>query len=151
MRKVSAARQLSADPLGGTENIELRARLIAVLLAFVLGDRGAVAESQTVDADFQAGQRWSYKTRPQEPESTLIIGRVENDPKLGSVVHVSVIGLRLKNPRAEGGFGDVAAHLPISPKALRDSVIARVGDGAPAADFERGYAMWREARGGVFT
>jgi len=129
----------------------MRACFVAILIAFALGERVAAGESQPADADFQVGQRWSYRTRPQEPESTLIIGRVENDPKLGSVIHVSVIGLRLKNPRAEGGFGNVAAHLPISPKALRDSVIARVGDAVPDADFERGYAMWRDAGGGVFT
>ena len=137
--------------MGPHEGHAVTNRRLALAMACVLvAAHAAPAGSDEAQDQFRAGQRWSYHTRPQEPDSTLVVGRVENHPKLGSVVHVSVFGLHMKDPQAPNGAGEVVAHLPLSIEALRDSVIAQVGEGEPAADFERGYATWRVARGGVF-
>src|SRR5215471_4560886 len=69
---------------------------------------------------FAAGQHWSYETRPEDPNSTLIVGRVEELPGHGTVVHVAVIDVNLHTP--SGSVGHVLAHLPFSADALRKSV-----------------------------
>jgi hypothetical protein len=43
------------------------------------------------------GQIWTYKTRPAEADSHLTILKRETHPKLGTIVHISVDGLRMKN------------------------------------------------------
>ena len=89
-----------------------------------------VAAEPSGPIEFKAGQHWSYDTRPQDPESTLVIGRVEDLPKLGTVVHISVVDVNIAQP----GSIDVG-HAPAKP----------------AAQFEDGYKAWLEAKGGVFT
>ena len=104
---------------------------------------------------FAPGQVWTYQTRVGEEQSTLTIVRVETLPKLGMVVHVSLNGLRVKNPQAPGGRSATIGHLPFSAEAVQKSVVRKVRDGAPLPSFEEGYREWRRAvdggRGGVFT
>ena len=44
---------------------------------------------------FAPGQVWTYKTRPGEEASRIIVCRVETDPKLGEIVHIHVNGLQI--------------------------------------------------------
>jgi hypothetical protein len=50
------------------------------------------------------GQVWSYKTRPGEESSRVLINKIEAMPKLGKVFHISVSAVKVKNPQIAGGF-----------------------------------------------
>ena len=102
---------------------------------------------------FAPGQRWAYRTRPGEEDSTLVILRRE---LLGerAALHVQLQGLRLQNPLLEGGVQTFLGHLPVSEEAVRASVTQLLEIGVQADD-EGGYALWRGAyereEAGIFT
>lgn len=79
---------------------------------------------------------------------------METHAKLGVVVHVTLNGLSIKNPRAPGGVTTVASHLPLTEEALNRSLVELEGI-AEIPDYRAGYDMWRKEfdRGdaGVFT
>ncbi len=106
---------------------------------------------QSDQTPFEAGQVWQYRTRPQEPESTLVVCKVETHPKMGKIVHIHVQGLRFLNPRVVSGFSDRIHHMPVSEQALSQSVTQLVRTGEAIPDFEEGYRTWQEQQGGVFT
>jgi hypothetical protein len=74
---------------------------------------------------YRAGQLWGYKNRPQEPDSALAIVKVEPSPTLGNIIHVSLTGLRVKNPRSVSGYSDYIAHMPFSEDAIDKSVVMK--------------------------
>jgi len=105
---------------------------------------------------FEAGQVWTYQTRPGEEDSRLTVLKVEEYDKLGTIVHIRVDGVAQKNPHAPDGVSSVIHHMPFDAEAIRKSVIELVDSGAPVPDsFEEGYAIWKEAfdkgEAGVFT
>ena len=102
-----------------------------------------------------AGQVWTYETRPEEPDSRAVIGRIEkNMGANGVVVHVRLEKVRVKNPHVEGGSTTVISHIPITQDALRKSLRSFEGR-AKVPDLSEGYATWRKeydsGSGGVFT
>lgn len=105
-------------------------------------------------ANFEVGQVWRYETRPNETGSLLTVVKIE-DVDGAKVVHISLAGLKIEGPMAEGGFVETVGHLPISEEALAGSVteLVRVSQGLP--DYEEGYKQWREAfdrgQAGYFT
>ncbi|MFW8625518.1 hypothetical protein [Deinococcus sp. ME38] len=107
-----------------------------------------------VQIDFQASQRWTYRTRPGEDTSTVLILR-RDDEATGTVLHIALDGLRLGNPHLPGGVQTELGHAPIAADALRASVLDLIEVNAPLPADEGGYRQWREAadRGeaGVFT
>ncbi len=113
------------------------------------------AMSEARPQEFKAGQVWSYRTRPNETGSTLLIDKVESDARLGSIYHVSVTGLKVKNPRAPDGETRELPHFPVSRKTLEDSVLKLMGNSAPDPQYLEGYATWKQAfdagNAGIFT
>lgn len=103
------------------------------------------------DSKFQVGQVWRYTTRPGEEDSTLIIVKVEYDEKIGNIIHISINGLKISNPKVEGGINEEVPHMPISEDALGASVVELIDEGVDLPSFEEGYNAWRSATGGVFT
>lgn len=101
-------------------------------------------------AGFKVGQVWEYKTRAVEVGSTLTIVKIDNVEN-ERIIHISVQGLSIKNPKAPKGYNDKIAHLPISEKSLTESVtkMLRVTEELP--DFQEGYNLWKDAQGGYFT
>ena len=99
---------------------------------------GALAEN------YEVGQVWSYKTRPQEPNSTLMVLRIDNTSKLGQVVFVGLTDVRIRHPNGKT-IGSLSP-LPFTKDALDNSVIKLVGktDKLPKSDF--GYVKWKEAQ-----
>jgi hypothetical protein len=118
------------------------------------GGKASTATGNTM-LPFAPGQVWTYKTRPAEEASRILICRVEADPRLGEIVHVHVNGLRFRNKHAPGGSSDQIGHMPYSAEGLRRSItkLDSTGDALPA--FEDGYQEWRRAfdagKAGVWT
>lgn len=105
--------------------------------------------------DFAEGQLWSYKNRPGEDGSRVLINKVETDPQLGRVFHISVSKVRVKNPRAAGGVTSELPHFPVSKSTLEQSVVKLMGTSKPNPAYLEGYTEWKRAvdsgTGGVFT
>lgn len=103
---------------------------------------------------FAPGQVWRYKTRPGEESSRAIIGKIEKSP-IGTIVHVKLTGLRLKNPFAPGGLITVLPHAPVSEVALSASVTELTNEASDLDGFSEGYNIWlsafRTGKAGVFT
>jgi hypothetical protein len=95
--------------------------------------------------DFMEGQVWSYRTRQGEGASTLLIDKVEKDPTLGVIYHISISGLSIKNSRAESGVIHELPHIPVSAQTLQSSCLKLLGHSDQNPDFAKGYAEWKQA------
>lgn len=109
----------------------------------------------TSSEQFARGQVWRYKTRPAEEASRVIIGKVEKIPQVGTIVHVKLMGLRLKNRSAPDGYSSIMAHAPVSEAALSASVTELANEVSDLDGFSEGYNTWlsafRSGEAGVFT
>jgi hypothetical protein len=104
---------------------------------------------------FTQGQVWAYSSRPSETGSTLLINKVESDPKLGLIFHISVRAVKVKNKRVPSGFTTELPHFPVSTKTLQSSVTRQLRMEPPNPEYKEGYATWRQAfdqgKAGIFT
>lgn len=118
-------------------------------------DGASPGPTEPYRTEFQSGQTWLYRTRPGEEASRITVCRVESHAELGSIVHVHVDGVAIKNPGAPGGFSSHVQHMPFSADALRRSVVAAGEPRRTVPDYEEGYDTWRQAfdrgPGGIFT
>ena len=137
-------------------------RTIFVLFIFccmLMTATGSVAkhpiQGEKSKPKYKAGQMWSYKTRPGEGKSYFIIVKIENDAKLGTIVHVAMRGLKMKNPRSPDGISDKVNHMPFTEDAVNRSALKLLKEKVELPDYEKGYQMWRDAfdaeRAGVYT
>jgi hypothetical protein len=101
------------------------------------------------DTKFAPGQVWEYKTREHEKSSTLTILKIESLPRVGTIIHVRVDGVRLRNC-TDGPEPDKFEHMPFSRDAVGRSVTKMLKEGK-VPDFRDGYDEWRKACGGVYT
>ncbi len=127
--------------------------LFASLLVAPLGaqkERTCATLSPATDQKFRPGQVWQYKTRPSEEKSLLTILKVESSPKLGTIIHVRVDGVRLRNCTG-GPEPDNFEHMPFSRDAIERSVTKLVTEKKEIPSFEDGYNEWQKACGGVYT
>ena len=99
----------------------------------------------TDDSKYKVGQQWSYSARPGEEKSYLIIVKIDNDAKLGRIIHISLRGLKIKNPRAPEGVSEIVEHMPFLETAMEKSGLKLLNEKVDVPDFKEGYAMWREA------
>ena len=135
--------------------------LVQICLAMLLAPSVMVQNNQTVkqketnDSKFKVGQKWSYRARPGEESSYFIIVKIDNDPKLGRIIHISMRGLKIKNPRSPDGLSEVVSHMPFAEEAIEKSEVKLLQEKVDLPDFEEGYRIWREAfeagRGGIYT
>jgi len=112
-----------------------------------------VTKGNAAKPAYEAGQVWSYKTRPNEKTSTLVILKVEQDKELGEIVHIALRDLKMK--RSGGGFLTRANHLPFAAKSIDESVVKMLSKDEELPDFSEGYNLWKEAfaakKAGVYT
>ncbi len=105
--------------------------------------------------DFSEGQVWVYKTRPDEEKSTLLVNKVESDPKLGKIFHISLNNVKVKNPRFAGGVTTELPHFPVSQTTLEKSIIRLLRKEKPNVEYLEGYKEWKAAfdkgDAGIFT
>jgi hypothetical protein len=125
----------------------IRSVFAATALLLVMGTSSA--------RDYAAGQVWTYHVNPNDEGSTLQINKIEQDPKLGTIFHISVFGLRISNPRVAGGILTELAHLPVSKDTLDKSVESLVNIPLRPVSYEEGYAHWKQAfdagHAGIYT
>ncbi len=109
----------------------------------------------TDESKYKVGQVWSYKNRPQDSNSAFAVVKVESAPGYGNIVHISITGLRVKNPREPQGYSDFISHMPFSEDAIDKSVGKLLMDRAELPDYREGYETWRRefdaGEAGVFT
>ena len=106
--------------------------------------------------DFAEGQVWSYKNRPGEEGSTVLINKIESYPKLGKVIHISIFGVKVRNKHAPSGFTSDLSHFPVSETTLNASLVKLLRkSSSPNPDYVEGYQTWKAAfdkgEAGVFT
>ena len=138
-----------------------QARLLFVMLALMgaMSCRTSPTAAREIgDAmaeRYAPGQTWSYKNRPGEDGSRITVLEIDHYPQAGTIVHVAVSGLHMKNHLAPGGEATVVGHLPLAQSALDASVVVLVGSGAALPDYRKGYEIWKDAfehgKGGIFT
>jgi hypothetical protein len=105
---------------------------------------------------YQVGQEWSYKTRPNESGSTLIITNIDEDSKLTKIISIYVKGLKIKNTlKPGGGVSTEFPHLPLSMQAMDKSVVKIINEKVELPQSSDGYHIWRDAfdkhQAGVFS
>ena len=105
--------------------------------------------------DFAEGQVWSYKARPGEEGSTVLINKIESYPKLGKVIHISIFGVKVRNKRAPSGVTSDLPHFPVSETTLNASLVKLLRKSSPNPEYVEGYQTWKTAfdqgDAGVFT
>ena len=79
--------------------------------------------------EYSEGQVWSYKTRPGEEKSTVLINKIEPHEKLGKIFHISVSGVKVKNKHIAGGITSELPHFPVSEETLNKGLIKLIGNG----------------------
>jgi hypothetical protein len=105
----------------------------------LLGAAGGVCAE-----NYEVGQIWSYKTRPQEKNSTLMVLRIDNTSKLGQVVFVGLKDVRVMHP--SGKILSSMSPLPFTKDALDRSVIKLLGKTDKLMESNFGYQKWKEAQ-----
>lgn len=101
--------------------------------------------------EISTGQEWRYKNRPNDSNSTLVIGSLETHEEMGEIVHITVKNVKVINPIAIDGFATHLQHIPISKEALEVSLIKVVSENEVADGVEQGIEEWRKNNGGVFS
>ena len=132
--------------------------LVLICFTSVMMLHGCDSESPSgntpLSPTYQPGQVWTYDHRESEDASHLVILQIDKDPKLGTIVHVSIDGVSLRNPQVTGGVTHQIGHLPFS-KDAKDRSVRDLVSSRPLPDFQEGYSAWREAyensQGGIFT
>src|SRR6266540_3582863 len=97
-------------------------KCLVFLTAVAVGcsnDQNQTVFTDTDKSEFKVGQVWSYKTRPGEEPSTLVVLKVETAPGWKPIVHVGLTGLKIKTAK---GFQDTIPHMPFDETALKNSV-----------------------------
>jgi hypothetical protein len=103
---------------------------------------------------YSEGKLWRIQARPGEDGATLLINRIEHDPRFGAIHHIGIFGVRLDNPLSPSGLTTELPHFPVSRATLDASCIGLLGARVPDPEYLRGYEVWREAfdagQAGVF-
>lgn len=134
----------------------VRAKLDSIKMKKLLAIMGLLSLAGVAKAEnYAAGQVWSYKTRPSEKSSTVLINRVDSHEKLGRIFHISVFGVEVKNPHVDGGVSTELPHFPVSEETLKKSLIKLINKRTPNSEYVEGYNTWKEAfdagQAGIFT
>lgn len=93
---------------------------------------------------YTIGQEWNYKTRKGEEKSTLKILKIEEYPKQGKVIHISIGNLNMGNPDVEKGFAKEFTHIPITEEALDKSVTELKKTKVKLPNKIDGYDYWKK-------
>jgi hypothetical protein len=113
--------------------------LFLLLLVFI-------ASSHATEA-IRAGECWGYVSRPGEENSYVVIRRITALPTGGTVIGISILGLKLKAPGAPGGEITEIPYIVIRAEALQASLRTKVERTPPDLSWENLHAAWWEKHG----
>jgi hypothetical protein len=114
-----------------------------VLLACMIALLAVPASAST--EPFAPGQTWTYAARPDQAGSRVRVLRIEDYPKIGRIVHVSIVGLVLR--RKPNGTPEAwnIGHAPFAEAALRNSVSQLEPPSATTPEaVEEAYRQWKK-------
>lgn len=97
-----------------------------------------------MNSEFDIGQIWSFRNRPGEDNSTITILETEKQDSENTIIHIRIDGVKIHNPKADGGYTTLIAHLPMSENAVARSVTNFLGQIAALPDFSDGYNLWKQ-------
>ena len=124
------------------------------MLKRILGLLGIMSDSSDT-SNYEVGQIWSYKTRPEEEGSVVYILKIDMDKDAEKIFHVRIEGVKVRNPYVKGGIQSNLPHVVISEAALNKSLKSLVRVVRAVPDYSDGYAVWRKAldegEDGVFS
>ena len=114
------------------------------------------------DEKFEVGQIWDYETRIGEENSTIQIVKIDKYENQEAFIHISVKGLKMKNPSIEGGISKTIGHLAFARKSVVESITKLVDPKEGLLGYKEGYQSWKEGyqswkkvfeadKGGVIT
>lgn len=112
----------------------------------------------STDIDFQPGQVWRVKSRPQDKDPHVAVLAVHFDLQLGTIVSIAMTGVHIRNAFVDGGVQTQLPHAPISAESLAAAVSELVAENGPTAEhpgFAGAYQEWQrpfeKGEAGVFT
>lgn len=93
---------------------------------------------------FGAGQLWRCRGRTAGENPLVLINRVDEHPLgTGEIYHVSISGVRVKNPRSPDGLATALPHIPLIRQSFERSQMEFAGQHAPDLAYLAGYAQWK--------
>jgi len=111
----------------------------AVLFALL-----ALAVSAACANDYEVGQIWSYRARPQDPGSAVMILLIDKDTPRGEVIFIRVINVNFH--AADGKMVVLQlSPLPFTRAALDRSVIKLTGKTSQLNWTDTRYRLWKQA------
>lgn len=102
-------------------------------------------KKETPPSAYQVGQEWHYHTRPGEENSTVKIVKTETYKDIGTMVHIAVLGVKIKNPKYSDHLLEEISHLPYAEEALIKSLTQLKNDRVTLPDYEFGFVRWKTA------
>jgi len=99
--------------------------------------------SPSPSPDFAAGQLWRCAGRSADEAPLLLINRVDAHPLGGEIFHVSISGVRVKNPADPSGFTTRLPHVPVIRQTFERSKAEFLRNEVPDPAFLTGYAQWK--------
>ena len=103
--------------------------------------------SQVIPSNqYAVGQLWACQGRHDGEQPTLLINRIDQHPLGGgNIYHVTLEGLKIRNPRVPEGVMTQLAHAPVTDQTLQRSQLRLLGQQAVDPVYLQGYGQWREA------
>lgn len=98
------------------------------------------------DPRFAPGQRWSYHNRSADPDSTLIISKIDDVPGIGLVIQITAENIDTFHDRGhtpQPGNPRQTVPIAIRRDSLDASVLEKVGT-VPAIGPDRYYDKWKK-------
>jgi len=127
--------------------------LAIVMIGCTTGDTSA-PEPPADGSKYAIGQVWTYWTRPGEEDSRLTIIGIDEDPRVGKMIHVALDNLKMRNPAEPGKLYDGMSFLPFSESAIDLSVRELSGRAEIRASIPE-YEGWKRhfaaGRAGVYS
>jgi hypothetical protein len=124
--------------------------IFVVLLNGACSEQIGIAPKDTIevkavsDPKYHVGDLWEYETRRREEHSRFVVVRVENSPKIGTIVHIGVDNLIWKTCQGDA-FSQHVPHMPFARQAIDESAIRRVASNSQRPDYKEGHEEWRQA------
>ena len=107
-------------------------------------DLESAMSSPTSRPDFATGQLWRCSGRSAAEAPLVLINRVDRHPLGGEIYHVSITGVRVKNPTEPTGITTVLPHVPLIRQTFERSQAEFVRLQQPDPAHLTGYAQWKQ-------